>query len=159
MSNYFQDNDDLQFYFQRGIDWDAIVSATEQGYTLEGGFTSAAEAVEFYRGVADMVGGFVASEVAPRGARIDRFGTRLEGGEGVSAPEMDELFETIKGLELHGMCLPRELGGLNCPVVLYLVNTEMFARADVSVMAHYGFHGGMAMAMLMLSMLPPSYDP
>ncbi len=152
MSNFFTDNEDLQFYFQRGIDWESVVSATEHGYKAEGGFTSAAEAVELYRGVAEMVGEFVAAEVAPRSRAIDRTGTHLENGEAVSAPEMDELFETIKGLELHGMCLPRELGGLNCPVLMYLVNTELFARADVSVMAHYGFHGGMAMAMLMLSL-------
>jgi 3-(methylthio)propanoyl-CoA dehydrogenase len=152
MSNFFTDNEDLQFYFQRGIDWESVVSATELGYKAEGGFTSAAEAVEFYRGVAEMVGELVAAEVAPRAPAIDRTGTHMKNGEAVSAPEMDELFETIKGLELHGMCLPRELGGLNCPVLMYLVNTELFARADVSVMAHYGFHGGMAMAMLMLSL-------
>jgi hypothetical protein len=49
------------------------------------------------------------------------------------------------------MCLPRELGGMSCPLVLYLINTELFARADVSTMAHFGFHGGMAMAMLVFS--------
>ncbi len=151
MSNYFRDNDDLQFYFTRGIDWEAIASLTEHGYRAEGGFSNAAEAVEFYRGVADMVGEFVAGEVAPRAAAIDRHGTHIDGGEAVSAPEMDQLFEQIRGLELHGMCLPRELGGMNCPMLSYLINTELFARADVSVMAHYGFHGGMAVAMLMLS--------
>ncbi len=149
--NFFTDNEDLQFYFERGIDWDAIASATERGFKSEGGFGNTREAVEFYRGVAEMVGEFVAAEVAPRAKAIDQGGTRLVDGEAVVAPEFDELFELIRGLELHGMCLPRELGGMNAPMLSYLINTELFARADVSVMAHYGFHGGMAMAMLMFS--------
>src|SRR5204862_193372 len=35
---------------------------------------------------------------------------------------------------------------------------ELLARADVSVMAHHGFHGGIAMAMLVLSLLEGSTD-
>ena len=35
--------------------------------------------------------------------------------------------------------------------LLYFINGELLARADVSVMTHYGFHGGIAMAMLVLS--------
>jgi alkylation response protein AidB-like acyl-CoA dehydrogenase len=150
--NFFTDNEDLQFYFAKGIDWEAVASATERGFTCEGGFANTAEAVEFYRGIAEMVGEFVASEVAPRAKAIDRFHTRLENGEAKVAPEMDELFETIKGLELHGMCLPRELGGMNAPLLSYMINTELFARADVSVMAHYSFHGGIALSLLMYSL-------
>jgi alkylation response protein AidB-like acyl-CoA dehydrogenase len=153
MSNYFTDNDDLQFYFQRGIDWEAIASATEHGYRSKDGFSNVAEATEFYRGVAEMVGEFVADQVEPRAKAIDRAGAHLKDGEAVTCPEMDDLFEQIRGLELHGMCLPRELGGMNCPMISYLINTELFARADVSVMAHYGFHGGMALAMLMMSFM------
>ena len=40
---------------------------------------------------------------------------------------------------------------MNSPLLLYFVNTELFARADVSVMAHHGFHGGIALAMLIFS--------
>lgn len=151
--NFFKDNEDLQYYFERGIDWEPLVSLTEYGYRCEGGFENAKEAVDFYRQILEMVGELVATEVAPRAAAIDRKGVHLEGGEVVSPPELDAIFEHIKGLELHGMCLPRELGGMNCPLMLYLFNTELFARADVSVMAHYGFHGGMAMAMLVFSIL------
>ena len=151
--NFFKDNDDLAYYFERGIDWEPLVSLTEYGFRTEGGFENATEAVDFYRQIAEMVGEFVATEVAPRAAAVDRKGVRLEDGEVVPSPELAEIFELIKGLELHPMCLPRELGGMNAPLMLYLINTELFARADVSVMAHHGFHGGMAMAMLVFSIL------
>jgi hypothetical protein len=41
---------------------------------------------------------------------------------------------------------------MNAPVLLYLINSEVMGRADISTMAHHGFHGGMAMAMLMFSL-------
>ncbi|MEQ9325180.1 MAG: acyl-CoA dehydrogenase family protein, partial [Polyangiaceae bacterium] len=110
------------------------------------------------RQVAEMIGEFVATEIAPHVAAIDHEGVRLEDGEAIVPAKLDEIFEKIKGLELHGMCLPRELGGMNAPLLLYLINTELFGRADVSIMAHYGFHGGMAAAMLVFSLLEGSTD-
>jgi alkylation response protein AidB-like acyl-CoA dehydrogenase len=151
-NNFFKDNEDLQFYFERGIDWDAVVSACEHGMNAEGAFANTAEAVEFYRGIAELVGEFVATEVVPRSKAIEKAGNHLENGEAVVAPEQDELFELIRGLELHGMCLPRELGGMNAPTLSYMINTELFARADVSVMAHYSFHGGIALSLLAYSL-------
>jgi alkylation response protein AidB-like acyl-CoA dehydrogenase len=151
MPNFFRDNEDLQFYFDRGIDWAPLVEITEYGYRTEGGFKSSDEAVQFYRQVAEMVGEFTADQVAPAGAQIDRAPVTLQKGEAVFPPVLAAIFDRIKGLELHGMCLPRELGGLNCPLMLYLVNAELLARGDVSVMAHHSFHGGMAMAMLVFS--------
>ena len=98
-----------------------------------------------------MVGGFVADEIAPYTAELDREGVRHEGGEAVFPPRLAGIFEQIKRLGLHGLCVPRELGGMNAPVMLYFLASELFGRADVSVMAHHGFHGGMAMAMLLFS--------
>ena len=153
MANYFKDNADLQFYFDKGIDWRALVEATERGFRDPDGPKSTEEAVELYRQVAEMVGEFVAEEVAPRAAVIDQQGVRLEGGEAVMPPEHDAIFKKIRELDLHRLCLPRELGGMNSPLLLYFVTGEMFARADVSTMAHHSFHGGMALSMLSMSML------
>ena len=153
MANYFTDNDDLRYYFEEGIDWESLVRITEYDYRSGDGFKSASEAVEFYRDVADMVGKFVAEEVAPHAAEIDRQGVHIQDGEAVIPERLASIFDKIRDLDLHGMCVPRELGGMNCPMLLYFVNTEVFARADVSVTAHNGFHGGIAMAMLMFSIV------
>jgi alkylation response protein AidB-like acyl-CoA dehydrogenase len=151
VGNYFTDNDDLRYYFEKGIDWAPLVELTEYGYRTREGFKNPVEAVVFYRQVAEMVGTFVADEIAPHVAEIDREAVRFENGEAVFPERLASIFQGIQGLELHGMCLPRELGGMNCPLLLYLVNAEIFARADASVMAHHSFHGGMAMAMLIFS--------
>jgi alkylation response protein AidB-like acyl-CoA dehydrogenase len=49
------------------------------------------------------------------------------------------------------MCLPRELGGMNFPLLMFFINTELLSRADVSIAAHHGFHAGISMAMLAFS--------
>ena len=49
MANFFTDNEDLQFYFDRGIDWEPLVRLTEYDYRAEGGFQAVPEAVAFYR--------------------------------------------------------------------------------------------------------------
>ncbi|HWM85937.1 MAG TPA: acyl-CoA dehydrogenase family protein [Kofleriaceae bacterium] len=158
MANFFRDNPDLQFYFERGIDWRQLAELTEHGFRQPDGHKSADEAIAFYREIAEMIGELVAEEVAPHAAAIDRAGVRHEDGEAVLPPVMQALFRKFAELDLHGMCLPRELGGLNCPLVLYFLATELFARADVSVMSHFAFHGGMATAMLNLSMIEGTTD-
>ncbi|HJL18371.1 MAG TPA: acyl-CoA dehydrogenase family protein [Sandaracinaceae bacterium LLY-WYZ-13_1] len=151
MGNFFKDNDDLRFYFEKGIDWGPLVELTEHGFRAPDAPSSTEEAVELYRDIAELVGGFVADEIAPHAAQIDREKVRFEDGEVVFPDRLAGIFDQIQEMELHSLNLPRELGGMNAPLMLYFLTSELFGRADVSVMAHHGFHGGMALAMLIFS--------
>ncbi|MFT3767204.1 MAG: acyl-CoA dehydrogenase family protein [Minicystis sp.] len=151
MASFFEDNDDLRFYFDAGADWAALAEATEHGFRTADGFKDGGEARAFYREIAEHVGTLVAEEIAPRAAQIDREGAHLEHGEAVNGPAMTAAFDRVREAELQKLCLPRELGGLNAPLLLYFLTGEMIARGDVSVMAHSSFHGGMALAMLAFS--------
>lgn len=158
MGNFFDDNDDLRWYFDRGIDWDALVRASER-MPLDGPYAppdpdaprSLEEAVELYREIARTVGAFAADEVAPYAAEIDRAGVIFEHGEARFPPRLEAITRGLAAMDLHGLCLPRELGGTNAPTALSYLTSELIARADVSVMAHHGFHGGIALAMLLFS--------
>jgi alkylation response protein AidB-like acyl-CoA dehydrogenase len=77
---------------------------------------------------------------------------------GRGAPRLRGIFDQMKELGIHGLTLPRELGGMNAPLLLYFINAELFARGDVSVMAHHSFHGGIALAMLFFSVLEGSTE-
>ena len=151
MASYFEDNDDLRFYFDDGVDWASLAEVSEYGFRTADGFKTPAEAKAFYREVAELVGTLSAEEIAPRAAQIDREGAHLEAGEAVTGPAMTAAFDAVRRAELQKLCLPRELGGLNAPLLLYFLTGEMIARAEVSVMAHHSFHGGMAMALLAFS--------
>ncbi|MBZ0271987.1 acyl-CoA dehydrogenase family protein [bacterium] len=151
MPNFYEDNEDLRFYVEKGIDWEPLVKITEYDGRAPDAFATTGEALDFYRSILDLVGAFAADEIAPHAAEIDEKGVSYAGGRVSFPPRLAGIFESIKALELHGLCLPRELGGSNCPLMIYMINTEIMGRADVSVMAHHSFHGGMAMAMLMYS--------
>ncbi|MDB4970812.1 MAG: Butyryl-CoA dehydrogenase [Myxococcales bacterium] len=151
MANFFTDNDDLRYYVEKGIDWEPLVRVSEADFRNPGGPKSVDEAVAFYKETLELVGSFAADEIAPHSAQLDREGVAHVDGEAVFPARLAGIFEQIKQLGLHGLCVPRELGGMNAPVMVYFLASELFGRADVSVMAHHGFHGGMAMAMLLFS--------
>jgi alkylation response protein AidB-like acyl-CoA dehydrogenase len=158
MASFLNDNDDLLYYLQDGLDWAALAALCEQGFKLADGWKNADEARGFYKDVAGLVGELAAEEVAPHAAQIDREGIRFEKGEAVFPPRLKAIHDRIAEQGLHGMILPRDLGGMNAPVLLHFICEELLARADVSVMTHYGFHGGMALAMLALSRLEGSTE-
>ncbi len=151
MANFLRDNDDLCYYIDKGLDWATLVKATEYDFRLPDGPENVEDAVELYTDMLNMVGEFVAEDIAPHSSAIDRCGVTLTDGEVAFSPKLDAIFERIRELDLHGLPLPRELGGLNAPLLLYFINAEMIARADVSVMTHHSFHAGMAAAMLFFS--------
>ncbi|PRP90389.1 acyl-CoA dehydrogenase family protein [Enhygromyxa salina] len=151
MANFFDDNDDLRWYFDHGLDWDPIVRLAEWNFRAEGGPETVAEGVETYRDFASMIGAFVAEEVAPHWEQLDRESPALVDGEVVPGERMRLIFERMKQLDLHWMSLPREFGGMNSALILYMITTELLSRGDQSVTTHFGFHGGMAMAMLVFS--------
>ncbi len=151
MANFYTDNEDLRWYLEKGIDWQPIVDACELGFRAPGGFESLEEARQFYLDIVTMFGEFAAEEVAPHVAELDREGVLFEGGEARFPPRLEGIFQQMRELDVHGMCLPRELGGVNAPVLLYNVHNEILGRVDQAVMTHYSFHAGMALAMMALS--------
>jgi alkylation response protein AidB-like acyl-CoA dehydrogenase len=160
MANFFKDNDDLQYYFEKAIDWDSLVRITERDFAdADGeGFSSTEEAVSFYKDIIEMFGEFVATEIKPHEKEIDEKGVELVDGEVVFPERLASIFDKIKELELHRLPVPRELGGMNAPMLVYFINSEMMARADVSAMAHHGFHAGMAMAAIVFSAVEGSAE-
>jgi alkylation response protein AidB-like acyl-CoA dehydrogenase len=160
MANFFKDNDDLQYYFDKGIDWESLVRVTEHDFAdADGdGFSTTEEAVAFYRDILEMFGQFTAEEIKPYEKEIDANGVDLVDGEVVFPPRLTEIFAKIKDLDLHGLPIPREFGGMNAPMIVYFINSELMARADVSAMAHHGFHAGMAMGALVFSALEGTSD-
>ncbi|MDJ0761424.1 MAG: acyl-CoA dehydrogenase family protein [Myxococcota bacterium] len=156
--NFYTDNEDLKFYVDKYIDWEPLVELTEFDYKAPDGFKDLDEALDVYRSILEMVGEFTANEIAPHAKKLDEEHPHLKDGI-VHFPDVtDTIFEKINDLELHGLCLPRGLGGMNCPFVLFMLLNEIMARADVSITAHNGFHGGMAMAMLLFSIMEGSTE-
>ena len=151
MANFYDDNDDLRWYFERGLDWDPIVRLAEWNLKAEDAPASVEEAVETYRDFATLIGTFVAEEIAPHVEELDAQPPKLVDGEVIPGERMATIFDRMAELDLHWLSIPREFGGMNGPLLLYMAVLELLARGDQSVMTHYGFHGSMAIAMLIFS--------
>lgn len=151
MANFYEDNQDLQFYVEKEIPWDEIVRIVEFDYKALYAFSSAEEAKEFYKDIFREVGRLSAEEIAPVSQKLDEKGLEFKNGEVYAPEEFNKIFERFKEMGLYGMSIPRELGGMNCPFIMYFINAEMIARGDSSIMNHYGFHTGIALALLKYS--------
>lgn len=151
MANFFADNDDLLYYFEKGLDWDPLARVSEWNFKAPDAPATTADALDSYREFANLFGEFAANEVAPFWHELDSQPPMLIDGETIPGDRMQIIFDRMKELDLHTLPLPREFGGMNTPLLLYFVVTEILSRADQSVTTHFGFHGGMAMAMLVFS--------
>ena len=130
----------------------------EKATLVGSGFSSVEEATAFYREILDLVGSFVADELDPYVKQIDEEGAVHNQGEVTLPAKMEEVMAKAAEMGLHGMCFPRELGGMNAPEMLNHLHSEIFGRADVSVMAHHSFHAGIALVLLYYSELEGSTD-
>ncbi|MBD88917.1 MAG: hypothetical protein CL940_01080 [Deltaproteobacteria bacterium] len=162
MGNFLKDNEDLQFYMNEWVDWERLLEVVEPaGFGPDKAYGSPQEAIELYRDILEMLGGFSADEIAPHSLTIEEQGVRFEKGDVIAGEKMEAIFEQMQALELHSLLVPRELGGMGCPLLVYNFAAELIARGDVSTMTHFGFHGGIAMALLLYSMHEGStkFDP
>lgn len=145
-TNFFLDNEDLQFQFENA-DWDALVGHVEKLNDDEDRFTSGEEAKTFYRDLLETLGNYIAEEIAPHWAELDEQHPTVENGYGKDPPRMKAIMDGLRDMGAMSLVLPRRVGGLNMPMLMNSILSEMLGRADVSVMSFHGFHGGIAQAM------------
>ena len=158
MGSFYDDNADLRWYLEKGIDWEPVVRLTEYDWKAEDAPESLEEAVEMYRDLLDLIGTIVADEIAPRWRELDEVHSVLKDGEVITAPVVNEIFNQLGEIGFFGLSLPRELGGMNAPLLVFQLAAELIARADTSVCAHAGFHGGIALAALSYSIREGSLE-
>ena len=141
MPNFFLDNPDVQFHFNT-LDLKEIVKLAEDDYTQSAQFNYAPvdydDAIENYRKVLEVVGDLGGNHIAPRASGVDRDGATLTDGRVAYAEGTRKNVEELSQADLMGLILPREYGGLNFPFTIYMMVTEVLARADASLMNIFG---------------------
>ncbi|MEE8408863.1 MAG: acyl-CoA dehydrogenase family protein [Myxococcota bacterium] len=157
MPNFFTDNDDLRFYIDQYIDWEKLVGLVELNYTAKDAPKNWEEALEGYKEILSLVGDFVANEVAPRAAAIDEQGVHMDADGKVEAGEAQKaIFSQLDEMGIYGLSVPRELGGMNLPLLVYFVINELMGRGDVSTMTHFAFHPAVAACLVQYSLVEGS---
>lgn len=141
MPNYFTENHDIQFHFNR-LNLEEIIGMLEDNYEEAKKYNYAPinyeDAVENYRKVMEVVGDIAGNFISPRAADVDSEGAQYKGGKVSYAKGTQENLEMLSRADLMGMILPRQYGGLNFPFTIYLMATEIISRADASLMNLFG---------------------
>jgi acyl-coA dehydrogenase len=133
MANYFEDNKSLEFQLHHPL-MRRIVELKERGFTQTDGTAYAPkdydDAIDSYARVLDIVGEICGDVLAPNAERVDEEGPQVVDGHVVYHPGTQENHEALAKAGLYGMSLPREYGGLNFPMVPYVMAAELVSRAD-----------------------------
>ena len=141
MANFFTDNPDLQFQFNR-LPWTDIVPLQEGDFAERELYPYAPEdvddAMDSYSRVLEMVGQLSADFLAPNAEEVDRVGSHLSDGRVTYAPGIRGALDLFGQADLMGFTLPRRYGGLNLPALAYTIAIELVSRGDASFMTLFG---------------------
>lgn len=141
MPNYFTDNPDIKFNLDR-LDLKALADIVESDYSnaKEHDFAPADsdEASQNYLDILEVVGDICAGPIFERSRQIDEEGHVCENGDVTMNPLVLENINDFKEMNLMGISIPYEYGGLNMPQTVKLAIIEMISRADASLMTLVG---------------------
>jgi alkylation response protein AidB-like acyl-CoA dehydrogenase len=147
VANFFLDNEDIQFLFKH-IDLAELARVQEDNFArVDNGDAdyvpeNAADAVDNYRRLLEIVGEVSGDMIAPNAEQIDNEGNTLnDDGTVTLHPLVAENLKRLTQSDTMGFILPRRYGGLNCPTLVYTMATEMISRADTSLMNFFGLQG------------------
>ena len=139
--NFYLDNGDIKFNLNE-VGLDKVVALRESDYAEAKQFPEApvdfADAIDSYDKVLAMVGEICGEMIAPRAASVDEEGCTLENGKVSYAKGTVQNLKDLTQAQVMGVMLPRRFGGLNYPVTVYSMMTEMVSRADCSLQNLFG---------------------
>jgi len=141
MSNFYKDNEDIQFHVSN-MDLERIIELKEDGFKEKHAYPYApkdhADALDNYKKVLEIVGEITGEFIAPRAAAVDIEGATFKDGEVYYAKGTSEALDRLKKADLMGFTIPRKYGGINMPKAIYSAAIEMVSRADASMMNLFG---------------------
>jgi 3-(methylthio)propanoyl-CoA dehydrogenase len=133
MANFYSDNKDLKFHLDHPL-MKKIVQLKERGFaekdTFDYAFLDFEDAMDSYDKVMEIVGDICGNIIAPNAESVDSEGPSLVDNEVKYARGTQENHEALTRAGLIGMSLPRKYGGLNFPMVPYVIAAEIVSRAD-----------------------------
>ena len=141
MGNFFSDNRDLVFTLEN-LALSDVVGMMEQNYEFAKEYENApvdfADALDNYRRILDVVGNICADRIEPRARTVDLEGPKFEKGKVTYHPLTALNLKDLSDAGLMGVMLGHKYGGLNFPVSIYTMMTEMVSRADASLQNIFG---------------------
>jgi hypothetical protein len=141
MANFFLDNPDLKFHLSHPL-MSRIVDLKERNYSEKDKFDYAPndfeDAMDNFEKVLEIVGEISGETIAPNAESVDHDGPQLIDGHVNYAAGTVKNLDALRKAGLMGVSLPRRFGGLNFPVVPYVMAADIVSRADAGFVNIWG---------------------
>ena len=135
MANFYIDTPQFRHHLQHPL-MKRIVELKERNYADKDKYDYAPmdfeDAMDSYDKVLEVVGEICADIIEPNAEEVDHSGPTVEDGRVTYAPPTQQNLDALNKAELMGMGLSRRFGGLNFPMVPYMMSADIVSRADAS---------------------------
>ena len=133
MDNFFTDTPDFKFHLEHPL-FKKIVAMKERNFeaadTDDCAPQNHEDAIDTYDKILDIVGDICSNTISKNAEAVDLEGPHLKNNEVIYAKGTSADYKALYDAGLIGMALPRKYGGLNFPLLPYVMAAEMVARAD-----------------------------
>ncbi len=135
MANFYTDTPQFRHYLDHPL-MKRIVELKERNYADKERYDYAPmdfeDAMDSYDKVLEVVGEICADIIEPNAEEVDHCGPTVENGRVTYAAPTRQNLDALNKAELMGMGLSRRYGGLNFPMVPYMMSADIVSRADAS---------------------------
>lgn len=111
-----------------------IVELKERGYADKDQFDYAPvnyeDAIEDYKRILDITADVATNVIEPNSESVDLEGPHLENGRMIYASKTYENLDATRKAGLWGVSMPRRFGGLNLPITVFSMLSELVSAAD-----------------------------
>ncbi len=133
MANFYKDTPELRYHLHHPL-MERICELKERNYRDKDEYDYAPvdfeDAMDSYDRVLEIVGEICGDVIAPNAESVDHEGPSVGGGRVTYARGTQENLDATRQAGLMGMAMPRRYGGLNFPIVPYMMAADIVSRAD-----------------------------
>ncbi|MDD4822693.1 MAG: Acyl-CoA dehydrogenase C-terminal domain-containing protein [Bacteroidales bacterium] len=133
MANFYLDTPELRHHLNHPL-MKRIVELKERDYADKDTYDYAPldfeDAMDSYDKVLEIIGEICGDIVAPNAEGVDHDGPTVADGRVTYAPGTKENLDACTKAGLMGIAMPRCYGGLNFPMVPYIVAADLVSRSD-----------------------------
>ncbi len=134
MSNYYTDHPEIAFHLEHP-QMKRLVELREKSYEdAQKGIDYAPvdfeDTIENYRRILEITGDVAANVIEPNAESVDLEGPHLENNRMVYASKTKENLDVTRKAGLYGVSMPRRYGGLNLPMVVFSMMSEVISASD-----------------------------
>ncbi len=135
MANFYTDTPQFRHYLSHPL-MKRIVELKERNYSDKNVYDYAPidfeDAMDSYDKILEVVGEICGDIIEPNSEEVDHTGPTVAEGRVTYAAPTQENLNALNKAELMGMGLARKFGGLNFPMVPYMMSADIVSRADAS---------------------------